>query len=175
LQLQTRGVSGIGRSLSQVETILRAVKEEPLFTKSKVAKRQVLTRLLGEVGEVMGQTRPLIERLQGHSDRVIQSSRLRLLAMHGGIKVLMGQIVHGLSTGQVAANKIVHAGIPQARCIVRNKAGKPNEFGLAYLICRLGGGYVFGTLIAANADERQMPLQGLGGYRAIFGPQATPE
>src|SRR5262245_50278258 len=73
-----------------------------------MAKRQVLTRILGEVGELMVQTRPLIERLQGHSDRVIQSSCLRLLAMHGVIKALMGQIVHWLSTGQVAANKIVH-------------------------------------------------------------------
>jgi len=66
-------------------------------------------------------------------------------------------------------------GIPQARAIVRNKAGKKTEFGLAYLISRLGGGYLFGTLIAANADERQMPLKALSGYRAIFGQEATPE
>jgi hypothetical protein len=38
--------------------------------------------------------------------------------------VLMGQIVHWVSTGKVAANKIVHVGIPQARAIVRHKAGK---------------------------------------------------
>ena len=66
-------------------------------------------------------------------------------------------------------------GIPQARAIVRNKAGKKTEFGLAYLISRLGGGYVFGERIVANADERQMPLKALAGYRAIFGQQATPE
>ena len=87
----------------------------------------------------------------------------------------MRQIVHWISTGKVAANKIVHVGIPQARAIVRNKAGKKTEFGLAYLISRLGGGYLFGTLIAANADERQMPLKALSGYRAIFGQEATPE
>jgi hypothetical protein len=95
--------------------------------------------------------------------------------MHEGIKPLMGQMVHWLTTGKVAANKIVHVGLPQARAIVRNKAGKKTEFGLAYLISRLGGGYLFGERITANADERQMPLKALAGYRAIFGPKATPE
>src|SRR5918994_2478872 len=87
----------------------------------------------------------------------------------------MGQIVHWLTTGKVGANKIIHVGIPQARAIVRNKAGKKTEFGLAYLISRLGGGYLFGERITANADERQMPLQALSGYRTIFGQEATPE
>ena len=64
---------------------------------------------------------------------------------------------------------------PTSRAIVRNKAGKQTEFGLAYLISPLGGGYVFGQRIEANADERQMPLKALAGYRAMFGPQATPE
>ena len=46
---------------------------------------------------------------------------------------------------------------------------------MAYLISRLSGGYVFGERITANADEKQMPLKALAGYRAIFGPEATPE
>ena len=105
---------------------------------------------------------------------MIQSARSRLMAMHEVIKPLMSQIVHWISTGKVAANKIVHVGIPQARAIVRNKAGKKTGFGLAYLISRLGGGYLFGERIVANADERQMPLKALAGYRAIFGQEATP-
>ncbi|PON09651.1 hypothetical protein C2W62_54370, partial [Candidatus Entotheonella serta] len=64
---------------------------------------------------------------------------------------------------------------PQARAIVRNKAGKKPEFGLAYLISRLGGGYVLAERIMANTDERQMPLRALAGYRRLFGPDATPE
>jgi hypothetical protein len=175
IQLQKRGIQGLKAPLEQVETILRSVKEHHLFTKAREEKRTVLTRILTEVGDLMVQTRPLIARLEASSDRVIQSARSRLLAMHGVIKVLMGQIVHWVTTGPVAANKIVHVGIPQARAIVRNKAGKQTEFGLAYLISRLGGGYVFGERIEANADERQMPLKALAGYRALFGPQATPE
>jgi hypothetical protein len=97
------------------------------------------------------------------------------MAMHEVIKPLMGQIVHWVSTGKVAPNKIIHVGIPQARAIVRNKTGKKTEFGLAYLISRLGGGYLFGTLIRANADEKQMPLNALSEYRTIFGQKATPE
>lgn len=174
-QLAQRGLGGLDRAQEQVQTILRSVKEHHLFTSGKAAKREVLTRILTEVGALIVQTRPLVERLATSADRVIQSARARLMAMHEVIKPLMGQIVQWISTGQVAANKIVHVGIPQARAIVRNKAGKKTEFGLAYLISRLGGGYLFGTLIAANADERQMPLQALWGYRAIFGQEATPE
>ena len=174
-RLKKRGIWGLDRVLEQVETVLRSVKAHHLFTKSREEKRQMLSRRLTEVGELMVQTRPLVERLGTRLDRVIQSARSRLMAMHEVIKPLMGQIVHWLTTGKVAANKIVHVGIPQARAIVRNKAGKKTEFGLAYLISRLGGGYVFGERIEANADERQMPLKALAGYRKIFGLEATPE
>jgi hypothetical protein len=174
-QLKKRGVQGLESALDQVQTILRSVKEHHLFTTGKADKRQVLTRILREVGGLMVQTRALVERLATPSNRVIQSARSRLMAMHEVIKPLMGQIVHWLTTGKVAANKIVHVGIPQARAIVRNKSGKKTEFGLAYLISRLGGGYLFGERITAKADERQMPLKALAGYRAIFGQEATPE
>ena len=175
MQLKKRGIQGLEAPLEQVETILRSVKEHHLFTKSKADKRQVLTRILTEVGTLISQSRVIASAVQGRSDRVIQSARSRLVAMQDVIKVLMGQMVHWVTTGQVAAHKIVHVGIPQARAIVRHKAGKKTEFGLAYLISRLGGGYVFGERIEANADERQMPLKALAGYRAIFGQQATPE
>ena len=141
MQLKKRGVQGLEGALEQVATILRSVKEHHLFIKSKTEKREVLTRILTEVGTLIGQTRAIVTAVAGRSDRVMQSARLRLVAMHDVIKVLMGQIVHWVSTGKVAANKIVHVGIPQARAIVRNKAGKKTEFGLAYLISRLGGGY----------------------------------
>ena len=174
-QLKTRGIQGLDYALDQVQTVLRSVKEHHLFTKGREEKREVLTRILTEVGELVAQTRPLVEALETSSDQVMQSARSRLVAMHEVIKPLMRQMVHWLTTGKVAANKIIHVGIPQARAIVRNKAGKKTEFGLGYLISRLGGGYVFGTLIAANADERQMPLKALSGYREIFGQEATPE
>jgi hypothetical protein len=80
-----------------------------------------------------------------------------------------------MKTGVVAKGKILHAGLTQARAIIRNKAGKKVEFGLKYLISRIGGGYLFGSLLLSCQDETKMPLQSLTDYRKIFGEKATPE
>jgi hypothetical protein len=173
-KLKTRAVVGVDMALAQVETILRSVKEHHLFAKSKSEKRQVLTRLLTEVGQLVVSTRPMVTRLGQSRDRVTQRATATLVAMHEVAKRLIPQIVQWITTGVVAKGKIVHAGLTQARAIVRNKAGKKVEFGLPYLLSRLGGGYVFGTLIRGVVDESKMPLQALAGYRAIFGAQATP-
>jgi hypothetical protein len=173
-QLKQRGVMGVEAAFEQVQTVLRSVKEHHLFTKGKAEKREVLTRILREVGQLMVQTRPLLKRLASSPDRVIQNATATLGRMHEVIKPLMGQIVQWLTTGVVAKGKILHVGIPQARAIVRNKAGKKVEFGLPYLLSRLGGGYIFGTLIRGVVDETKMPLQALADYREIFGQDATP-
>ena len=118
-----------------------------LFAKSKDAKRQVLTRLLTEVGQLIVQTRPMVVRLAQSRDRVTPSATATLGAMHAVAKRLIPQIVQWITTEVVAKGKIVPAGVTQARTLVRTKAGKKVEFGLQYLLSRLGGGYVFGTLI----------------------------
>ena len=174
VKLKERGVVGVGRALAQVQTILRSVKEHHLFAKGKPEKRRVLTRLLTEVGQLVVDTRPMVEQLRQSRDRVTQSARATLGAMHEVAKRLIPQIVQWITTGVVAKGKIVHAGLLQARAIVRNKAGKTVEFGLPYLLSRLGGGYIFGTVIRGGVDESKMPLQALAGYRAIFGAHATP-
>src|SRR6266446_719260 len=171
---KTRAVVGVDMALAQVETILRSVKEHHLFAKGKPEKRQVLTRLLTEVGQLVVYTRPMVARLGQSRDRVTQRATATLGAMHEVAKRLIPQIVQWITTGVVAKGKIVHAGLLQARAIVRNKAGKKVEFGLPYLLSRLGGGYVFGTLIRGVVDESKMPLQALAGYRVIFGAHATP-
>jgi hypothetical protein len=173
-KLKRRGVVGVDRALDQVQTILRSVKEHHLFAKSKAEKRQVLTRLLTEVGQLIVQTRPMVARLAARRDRVTQSATATLGAMHEVAKRLIPQIVQWITTEVVAKGKIVHAGVTQARALVRHKAGKAVEFGLPYLLSRLGGGYLFGTMIRGVVDEAKMPLQALAGYRAIFGAQATP-
>src|SRR4030095_2643225 len=173
-KLKRHGVLGVDRALDQVQTILRSVKEHHLFAKSKAKKRQVLTRLLTEVGQLIVQTRPMVARLAQRRDRVTQSATATLGALHQVAKRLIPQIVQWITTEVVAKGKIVHAGLTQARALVRNKAGKKVEFGLPYLLSRLGGGYVFGTLIRGVVDESKMPLQALAGYRAIFGAHATP-
>jgi len=173
-KLKRRGVLGVDRALDQVQTILRSVKEHHLFAKSKAERRQVLIRLLTEVGQLIVQTRPMVARLAQCCDRVTQSATATLGAMHEVAKRLIPQIVQWITTGVVAQGKIVHAGVTQARALVRHKAGKEVEFGLPYLLSRLGGGSLFGTMIRGAVDESKMPLQALAGYREIFGPQAPP-
>jgi hypothetical protein len=157
VKLKTRAVVGAEAALAQVQTILQTVKEHHLFAKGKQAKRQVLTRLLTEVGQLIVQTRRLVQGLGARRDRVTHHALTTLHTMH-----------------EVANGKILHAGVTQARALVRHKAGKEVEFGLPYLLSRLGGGYVFGTLIRGVVDESKMPLQALAEYRAIFGAHATP-
>jgi hypothetical protein len=175
VKLQKSGVYGVDSALAQVETILRSVKEHHLFAKGKTEKRQVLTRLLTEVGQLMVQTRLLIKRLGERHERVTHNAITTLTTLHEVARRLVPQIVQWITTGVVAQGKIIHAGLTQARAIVRNKAGKKVEFGVPYLLSRLGGGYIFGTWIRGIVDESKMPLQALAGYRAIFGPHATPE
>jgi hypothetical protein len=173
-KLKTRAVVGVEPALAQVQTILRTVKEHHLFAKGKQEKRQVLTRLLTEVGQLVVQTRALVQGLSARRDRVTQHALTTLQTMHEVAKRLIPQIVQWITTGVVAKGKILHAGVTQARALVRHKAGKEVEFGLPYLLSRLGGGYVFGTLLRGVVDESKMPLQALAGYRAIFGAHATP-
>jgi len=173
-KLTTRAVVGVDTALAQVQTILKTVKEHHLFAKSQAAKRQVLTRLLTEVGQLVVQTRLLARGLGARRDRVTHNALTTLKTMQEVAKQLIPQIVQWLTTGVVAKGKIVQAGVTQARAIVRHKAGKAVEFGLPYLLSRLGGGYVFGTLIRGGIDESKMPLQALAGSRAILGAQATP-
>jgi len=174
VKLKTRAVVGVDTALAQVQTILRTVKEHHLFAKGKQEKRQVLTRLLTEVGQLVVQTRLLVQRLGERRDRVTQHAMTTLQTMHEVAKRLIPQIVQWITTGVVAKGKIVPVGVTQARALVRHKAGKEVEFGLPYLLSRLGGGYVCGTLIRGVVDESKMPLQALAGYRAIFGAHATP-
>lgn len=173
-KLKTRAVVGVDTALAQVQTILKTVKEHHLFAKRQAAKRQVLTRLLTEVGQLMVQTRLLVAGLGERRDRVTRNAITTLHTMHEVAKRLIPQIVQWITTGVVAKGKIVHAGVTQARAIVRHKAGKEVEFGLPYLLSRLGGGYVFGTLIRGVIDESKMPLQALATYRELFGAHATP-
>jgi hypothetical protein len=173
-KLKTRAVVGVDTALAQVQTILKTVKEHHLFAKRQAAKRQVLTRLLTEVGQLMVQTRRLVAGLGERRARVTHTAITTLHTMHEVAKRLIPQIVQWITTGVVAKGKIVHAGVTQARAIVRHKAGKDVEFGLPYLLSRLGGGYVFGTLIRGVIDESKLPLQALATYRELFGAHATP-
>lgn len=56
--------------------------------------------------------------------------------------VLLPQIKHWMKTGVVATEKIIHAGITEARAIVKGQGRV--KFGMKWLINRVQGGYLFG-------------------------------
>jgi hypothetical protein len=171
---KTRAVVGAEPALAQVQTLLKTVKAHHLCAKGKQEKRRGWTRLLTEVGQVLVQTRGLVQGLGARRDRVPHNALITLQTMHEVAKRLVPQIGQWITTGVVAKGKIVHAGITQARALVRHKAGQEVECGLPYLLSRLGGGYGFGPLLRGVVDESKMPLQALAGSRAIFGAHATP-
>ena len=90
----------------------------------------MLTRLLTEVGQLIVQTRLRVQGLGSRRDRVTQHALTTLQTMHEVAKRLIPQIVQWITTGVVAMGKILHAGVTQARALVRHKAGKEVEFGL---------------------------------------------
>jgi len=127
--LAKRGMCGLARGQEQGQTRWRSIQAHPLFTTGKADTRAVLTRILQEVGALIVPTRPLVDRLETHADRVIQRGRARRLAMHEVLQPLMRQSVQWITTGKGAANTIVHVGMPQARAMVRNQAGKKTAWG----------------------------------------------
>jgi hypothetical protein len=139
-KLKPRAVVGVDTALAQVQTILRTVKEHHLFAKGQQAKRQVLTRVLTEGGQWVGQTRLLVQGLGERRDRVTQHAIATRTTMHAGATRLIPQIMQWITTGVVAQGTMVHVGVTQARALVRHQAGKAVELGLPYLLRRLGGG-----------------------------------
>lgn len=169
-----RGGLGVASALAQGQTIVRTVKEHHLFAKDQGEKRRLLSRLLREVGQVVVQTRPMLARFGQSRARGTRKARATLSAMAEVARGLIPHIIQWLPTHGVAQGKILQAGLPQARSLVRNKAGKKVELGLPYLRRRLGGGYGVGRLRHGVIDEPQLPLAALEQYRAIWGAAATP-
>ncbi len=174
-KLGKQGVEGVESAVEQAQQVLCSVKEHHLFAKGKEVKHQVLERIMRETQDLLAHSDALVERLGRPQEAATRSALKTLRTMAEVARELLPQIVHWLTTGSVAKGKILHAGLTQAVSVVRNKAGKRVEFGLPYLLSRLGGGYVFGTLLSRAPDETKMPLHALAAYRERFGTEMTPE
>jgi hypothetical protein len=175
LKLKKQGVDAGNAAIEQAKEVLRSVKDYYLFAKSKEEKDESLKRIMQESEVMIREAGEVVKALGESGERVRQSAIAKLTAMKRVTEKLLPQIGYWLRTGYVASGKILHPDLTEAKAIVRNKAGKKVEFGLPYLINRLGGGYVFGKLLDKVPDESKMPLESLASYRQIFGPQATPE
>ncbi len=173
--LKKRGVAAVDSAISSGKRVLKTVKHYHLFAKEKSEKTEVLEQLVQQSEQMIECSSRLVEEIGHSSEQLIKSAAKKLSDMKEVSEKLLPQIRYWLETGRVAAGKILHPDITQAKALVRNKAGKKVEFGLRYLINRLAGGYVFGKLLEKLESETKMPLESLKSYREIFGPCAAPE
>lgn len=174
-KLQKRGVEGAAEAIEKTKEIYRLVKEHHLFAKGKEAKDELLGGMMTCTRELMGQAEQIIKQLGELCGRVVASATGKLKEMGEVAALLLPQIEQWIKTGMVAKGKIIHAGLREARAIVKRYGGKKVRFGYKWLIHRLKGGYIFGRRVEATADERQMPLESLKDYREVFGQEQTPK
>ena len=173
--LTKHGVQGVDTALDHARTVLRSVTAHHLVAQGQEEKPPLLTRIMAETEHVLRHTRHVVERLGQPTARVKRRALTTLTTMPDGARQLIPPISHGMTTGVVATGQIFHAGLPQARAMVRHKAGTKVECGRPYRLNRIGGGDLVGTVVLSASDESKMPLCSLTGSRQMFGPQATPE
>ena len=173
--LKKKGVTYVKEGIAQAKEVIKEVKEYHLFAKTKEQKQKRLERLVRQSEKLIDKTTQVAQRVRVCRQRVKESAVSKLKEMKEVALVLLPQIRYWIKTGRVARGKLLHAGISQAKAIVRNKVGKKVEFGLPYLINQIGGGFVFGEILASSPNEAQMPILSLQLYREIFAEQAKPE
>jgi hypothetical protein len=173
-KLAKRGVRGTKAAIETTKEISRRVKDYHLWAKTNEQRQTKLKPIVTQAERLLRQTQVVIEAVGQTSDRVCQSAINRLTTMGQVGRRLLGQVKQWIKTGTVASEKIIHAGISQARAIVSGSGRRRVRFGMKWLIHRLRGGYLFGHRVEPRASESQMPIESLRDYRAVFGESATP-
>ena len=174
-KLKGKGKRGLKKGQERCQAIVRKAKEYHLFAKTKERKDAILRNMVRQTRKLLWEAEVASVRFSDETERVVSSAsdQLQQMALVG--RQLLPQILHWLKTGTVAKGKILHAGLTNARAIVRNKVGKKVEFGLQYLVCAIGGGYLLAELIDKPTGETKMPGKSLAIYQTVFGPEAVPE
>ena len=175
VKVKEKGLEAVEAGKGKAKELFKTVKEYHLFARTPEQKGQLLHQLVAQTGELIAHSQEVIRQVGRSAKRVTQSAVRKMGQMIEVSATLLPQIGHWLQTGVVARGKILHAGITQARAIVKNKAGKRVEFGLKWLVNRIEGGYVFGRVVEAGADERAMPIEAMKDYQRVFGAQAVPK
>jgi hypothetical protein len=175
VKLKQRGVKLAQAGIEQSKEIYRQVKQHHLFATTTEQRREVLRGIVAQTAALIDTTQQVIQQVGERTGRVKQRARATLHRMGMVAAQLLPQVKQWMERGTVATEKIIHAGLEEARAIVSDKAGRRVRFGMKWLIHRLRGGYVFGRRVAARASEYQMPMESLQDYRQQFGQTATPK
>jgi hypothetical protein len=171
---------GLEKFLGKVAGKFKAAKEKVrqyrLFAKSKT--KAVKDRMVGQmVNIVEGINRELGkavvaaagqgEKLRGYA--VV--ARRKLVELQETMGKLIPQIRHWLRTGFVASGKVLNLHMPQLYSIVRGKVGKAVEFGMAWGITRLGGGFVLATMSNTKTEltDTSYAVRAVEDLKGLFG------
>ena len=175
LRLKKAGLS-LGETLLEPgRKLLKLVREHRLFAKSPEEKHTVLGRIVEQSQELFSVAEQVQQHLAGRCESFLRNASAKLASLTDFLRRLTPQIRHWMATGKVAKDKLLHAGLEQARAIVRNKLGKKCEFGFAWLLCRLGGGYAFGKMLPKPPAESRMPIVAVELYQGVFGRTRVPK
>jgi rhodanese-related sulfurtransferase len=172
-KLKPGGVQGAQAGIAQAREIYHRVKHHHLFATTKEEKQRILQQLVNKSEELAKLVDGVIKQVSERCGRVKQNAKAKLIQMGAVARTLLPQIKQWMETGKVATEKIIHAGLTQARAIPKGKGRV--KFGMKWLIHRLTGGDLFGHRVAPHADENQMPAESLKDYRELFGQKATPK
>jgi rhodanese-related sulfurtransferase len=172
-KLKRGGVQGAQAGIAQAQAVYRGVKQHHLFAKTKADKKKLLAEIVAKSEALCETTKEVIAHVSARCGRVKQNAKAKLQQMVAVARSLIPQIQQWMKTGKVATEKILPAGLTQARAITKGK-GKV-KFGMKWLINRVKGGYLFGQRVAPRADETQMPEEAVKEYRQVFGEKATPK
>ena len=140
--LVKKGVKKAGEVIEKAGEVIRSAKEYHLFAKENEEKQTLLKRMIKETKNLLKKADEVVEIVKEIPGKVIKNAKEKLELMKEVGEKLIPQISHWIKTGKVAAGKIIHAGITDAKAIVRNKTGQKVEFGLKYLINLIGSGYI---------------------------------
>jgi transposase, IS5 family len=145
-----------------------------LFAKTKEKKDEVMAEMADLVTGVQKQLGTAVEAAVAGKDRVTKYGKVareKIVRLHETMKRLLPQIRHWLRTGYVASGKIISLHMPELYSIVRGKAGKAVEFGLAWGIRRLKGGFLLATLATRKNElaDSEFAVRAVDEHIALFG------
>jgi hypothetical protein len=174
-KLKGGGVKGAQVGMDKAKEIYKSVKHYHLFAAAKEEKKKLVDEIVKKSQELAKSVAAVLTQVSDGCGRVKDNAKAKLTQMGEVARTLIPQIKQWMRTGKVATEKILHAGIPKARAIIKGKGKGKVKFGMKWLINRLHGGYLFGHRVEPRADENTMPQEGLKEYRELFGHTATPK
>jgi len=142
-------IGKLGEKVQETFTTIR------LFTRGKGEKAVETKKKLSE--KMHRGVKQMLKLVQTHRDQLPTKVKNQVQTELDLFKLMLGQIIKWVKTGNHPAGKIISLWNSDARAITRNKAAKATEFGRRWIITRLLGGYVIGTTcqkLGGDADVK---------------------